>query len=169
MPPEPSEFAKQLAAMIRGETPVTAGAFIAKDERRQLGRVGMQALEDKRADVAKAAFGVLIDVEPGEAAHHLMHAHACVLSNEPRDAYAAFSKAMTLAQAPGADRSVAGEAWLGRGELLLRLDCLLDARADLCEAYALITDPARKQSLGSFLAEFDSRRLASADPKAGEM
>ena len=50
------------------------------------------------------------------------------------------------------NQEVASEAFLARGDLLLRLNRVVEARADLADAATRMTDPVRKKSLEAFLA-----------------
>ena len=110
-------------------------------------------MKSGKPDVAKAAFGVLIDLEPDDAVHRLMFGHACALCEQVQDAFLSFGKAIDLAAQDERNREVASEAFLARGDLLLRLGRTVEARADLADAATRMSDPVRKKSLEAFLAQ----------------
>lgn len=148
----PRTVATELARLVRGELEVRDFPWLDATERKALGVLGMSMLEGGKAAVAKAAFGVLADLEPDRAVHHLMLGHAAALADEVPGAFESFGKAIALAAADGANKEVASEAFLARGDLLLRLGRLVEARADLADAANRMTDPVRKRSIESFLS-----------------
>lgn len=149
----PRDVAKDLAQLIRGEIDVRDFPWLTEKERRALGALGMSMMKSGKADVAKAAFGVLIDLEPDDAVHRLMFGHACALSDEVQEAFVSFGKAINLASQDSKSDEVASEAFLARGDLLLRLGRTVEARADLADAATRMADPVRKRSLEAFLAQ----------------
>lgn len=148
----PRTVAAELARLIRGELDVRDFPWLDASERKSLGALGMSMLESGRAEVAKAAFQVLTDLEPEHATHHLMLGHAAALGDEVPEAFEAFGRAIGLAASDGDSKDVASEAFLARGDLLLRLGRVVEARADLADAATRMTDPARRRSIEAFLA-----------------
>ncbi len=148
----PRDVARDLARLIRGEIEVRDFPWLSDKERRALGALGMSMLRSGKAGVAKAAFGVLIDLEPDAAVHHLMFGHASALSDEVQLAFRSFGKAISLAAADERNREVASEAFLARGDLLLRLGRTVEARADMADAATRMKDPGRRRSIEAFLA-----------------
>jgi hypothetical protein len=161
-------IAPRLARWMRGEVEPHEASLLATlmdgPRRREMGRLGMTAINEGRGGDAKAAFGLLTQIEPDIPVHRLMYAHACLIEDAPREAYVAFSESIALADPDGPHRGVAAEAWLGRADLMFRLGRVLDARADLCEALALAVDPVRRQALADHLKEFESMRLEGPQP-----
>ncbi|MEQ8272249.1 MAG: hypothetical protein RMA76_22965 [Deltaproteobacteria bacterium] len=147
------DVAHDLSRLIRGDIDVRDFPWLDDKERRALGALGMSMMKSGKADIAKAAFGVLIDLEPDDAVHRLMFGHACALLNEVQDAFVSFGKAIGLASQDEAQHEVASEAFLARGDLLLRLGRTVEARADLADAATRMADPVRKRSLEAFLAQ----------------
>lgn len=152
MPGRPRDVAQQLARLIRGEIDVRDFPWLSEQERRALGALGMSMLKSGKPDVAKAAFGVLIDLEPEAAVHHLMLGHAAALGDEVHEAFQAFCRAIALAAQDERNKEVASEAFLARGDLLLRLGRIVEARADLADAATRMSDPVRRRSIEAFLA-----------------
>ena len=148
----PREVARELARLIRGEIDVREFPWLSVQERRGLGALGMSMLRSGRSAVAKAAFGVLIDFEPENPVHRLMWGHAAALGDEVQDAYRAFTKSIRLASNTDRYDEVACEAFLARGDLLLRLGRTIEARADLADAANRMADPIRRKSIEAFLA-----------------
>lgn len=152
MPAKPRDVALQLARLIRGEIEVRDFPWLSDQERRALGALGMSMLRSGKADVAQAAFGVLIDLEPEAAVHHLMFGHASALAEEVQTAFKSFGQAISLSALDERNAEVASEAFLARGDLLLRLGRTVEARADLADAAVRMADPVRKRSIEAFLA-----------------
>ena len=152
MASRPRDVARELAKLIRGDIDVRDFPWLTESERRALGALGMSMLKAGKADVARAAFGVLIDLEPDVAVHHLMTGHAAALADDVQSAFESFGKAIRLAAQDERNQEVASEAFLARGDLLLRLNRVVEARADLADAATRMTDPVRKKSLEAFLA-----------------
>lgn len=152
MAARPRDVARDLARLIRGDIEVRDFPWLSEKERRALGALGMSTLRSGKAGVAKAAFGVLIDLEPDVAVHHLMFGHAAALGDEVQAAFRSFGKAISLTAADTRNREVASEAFLARGDLLLRLGRTVEARADLADAATRMSDPVRKRSIEAFLA-----------------
>lgn len=150
--PTPRAVAVELAKLIRGEFQVRDFPWLDVSERKALGAFGMSMLEAAKAKEAKAAFSVLADLEPEQAVHHLMIGHASALEDEVQEAFEAFGKAIHLSAADERNREVASEAFLARGDLLLRLGRVVEARADLADAANRMSDPARRRSIEAFLA-----------------
>lgn len=150
--PSPREVAHELARLIRGEIDFRDFPWLSPHERRALGALGLAMLKSARAEPARAAFGVLIDLEPEVAVHYLMYAHSAALANAIEDAFEYFGKAIQLAVADETVQDVAAEAFLGRGELLLRLGRTVEARADLADACDRVKDKARRRSIEAYLA-----------------
>ncbi len=152
MPARPRDVAKDLARLIKGEIDVREFPWLNEQERRALGALGMSMLRSGRAEVAKGAFGVLIDLEPDRAVHHLMFGHAAALQDEVQDAFLSFGRAIQLAADDDRNREVASEAFLARGDLLLRIGRTVEARADLADAASRMEDAGRRRSIEAFLA-----------------
>lgn len=152
MAPPPRTVAADLARLIRGELEARDFPWLDPSERRALGAFGMSMLSQGRAEMARAAFTVLSDLEPERAVHHLMLGHAAALADQVPDAFSAFGRAIALSAADSGNKDVASEAFLARGDLLLRLGRLVEARADLADAANRMSDPARKRSIEAFLA-----------------
>ncbi len=148
----PREVARDLARLIRGEIEVRDFPWLSPQERRGLGALGMSMLKTGKAEVAQAAFGVLIDLEPEAAVHHLMFGHAAALIDQVREAFQSFCRAIALAAQDERNKEVASEAFLARGDLLLRLGRTVEARADLADAATRMSDPVRRRSIEVFLA-----------------
>jgi CubicO group peptidase (beta-lactamase class C family) len=148
----PRDVARDLARLIRGEIEVRDFPWLSDKERRALGALGMSMLRTGKAALAKAAFGVLIDLEPDSAVHHLMFGHASALGDEVQNAFRSFGRAISLVAMDERNREVASEAFLARGDLLLRLGRTVEARADLADAATRMSDPARRRSIEVFLA-----------------
>lgn len=153
MASKPRDVARELARLIRGEIDVRDFPWLSDKERRALGALGMSMLKAGKGDVAKAAFGVLVDLEPDAAVHHLMLGHAAALGDEVQQAFQCFGKAIGLAALDERHAEVASEAFLARGDLLLRMNRLVEARADLADAATRMKDPARRRSIEAFLAQ----------------
>lgn len=148
----PRTVADELARLIRGELEIREFPWLDPEQRRALGSMGMSMLEAGRAKEARAAFAVLVDLEPENALNHLMLGHAAGLEDDVPSAFEAFGQAIHLSAAESRQRSVASEAFLARGDLLLRLGRLVEARADLADAATRMTDPVRRRSIETFLA-----------------
>ncbi len=148
----PRQVARNLARLIRGEIEVREFPWLSGQERRALGALGMSMLRSGRAEIARAVFGVLIDLEPEAAVHHLMLGHAAALADEVHQAFQSFCRAIALAAQDARNREVASEAFLARGDLLLRLGRTVEARADLADAATRMSDPVRRRSIEAFLA-----------------
>ena len=148
----PQHMARELARLIRGEIEPRDFPWLSEKERRALGALGMSMLKSGKPDVAQAAFGVLIDLEPDAAVHHLMFGHAAALAEEVREAFLSFGRAIEIAAQEKRQAEVASEAFLARGDLLLRLGRMVEARADLADAAQRMSDPNRKRSIEAFLA-----------------
>lgn len=152
MSARPRQVARDLARLIRGEIDVRDFPWLTANERRGLGALGMSMLRGGKAMVAKAAFGVLIDLEPDNPVHWLMWGHAAALDDEVQDAFRAFTKSIHMAASEDRHNEVASEAFLARGDLLLRLGRTVEARADLADAANRMADPVRRKSIEVFLA-----------------
>ncbi len=148
----PREVAQNLARLIRGEIEVRDFPWLTEPERRGLGALGMSMLRSGKAPLAKAAFGVLVDIEPENPVYRLMWGHAAALNEEVQDAYRAFTRSIRLAGHDDRRNEVACEAFLARGDLLLRLGRMVEARADLADAANRMADPVRRKSIEAFLA-----------------
>jgi tetratricopeptide (TPR) repeat protein len=148
----PRDVARELARLIRGEIDFRDFPWLAPQERRALGSLGMAMLKAAKPDVARAAFGVLIDLEPEQAVHYLMYGHSTGLGGNVEEAHEYFGKAISLATQDDEMKDVAAEAFLARGELLLRMGRNVEARADLADACSRVVDPARRRSIEAFLA-----------------
>ena len=148
----PREVARDLARLIRGEIDVRDFPWLTTQERQGLGALGLSMMRGGRPAVAKAAFGVLIDLEPDNPVHRLMWGHAAALTDEVQDAFRAFTKAIQLAASDERHYEAASEAFLARGDLLLRLGRTVEARADLADAANRMKDPVRRRSIEVFLA-----------------
>ncbi|MEM7678434.1 MAG: hypothetical protein AAF449_20780, partial [Myxococcota bacterium] len=96
MSARPRQVARDLARLIRGEINVRDFPWLTLHERRGLGALGMSMLRSGRGSIAKAAFGVLIDLEPNNPVHRLMWGHSAALVDEVQDAYRAFTKSISL-------------------------------------------------------------------------
>ena len=152
MSTRPRDVAQELGKLIRGQIDVREFPWLTDQERRALGALGMSMLQAGKADVARAAFGVLIDLEPDGAVHFLMFGHACALEDDVQNAFEHFGKAIRLAAQDQRNSEVASEAFLARGDLLLRIGRVVEARADLADALTRMADPVRKKSIEAFLA-----------------
>jgi tetratricopeptide (TPR) repeat protein len=152
MTSRPRDVARDLARLIKGEIDVREFPWLTDQERRALGALGMSMLKAAKPDVARAAFGVLIDLEPDVAVHYLMYGHAAALGERMEEAFEHFGKAIKLAARDEKNQDVASEAFLARGELLLRIGRAVEARADLADALTRMVDPVRKRSIEAFLA-----------------
>ena len=148
----PRDVAKELARLIRGEIDFRDFPWLTATERRALGQLGMAMLNSAKAEVARAAFGVLIDLEPEQPVHYLMYGHSSALADKIEEAFEYFGKAIALTVKDGKTRDVAAESFLARGELLLRLGRTVEARADLADACSRIDDPIRRRSIEAYLA-----------------
>lgn len=148
----PRDVAKELARLIRGEIDFRDFPWLNPTERRALGQLGMAMLNAAKSDIARAAFGVLIDLEPEQAVHYLMYGHSSALADQNLEAFEYFGKAIALSARDTKAREVAAEAFLARGELLLRLGRTVEARADLADACTRIEDPLRRRSIEAYLA-----------------
>ena len=150
--PNPREVAQELARLIRGEIDFRDFPWLSPQERRALGALGMAMLKSAKADLARAAFGVLIDLEPEVSVHYLMYGHAASLGNNVPTAFEYFGKSIRLAAGDENNQDVAAEAFLARGELLLRLGRTIEARADLADACSRVRDPVRRKAIEAYLA-----------------
>jgi Flp pilus assembly protein TadD len=148
----PREVARELARLIRGEIDFRDFPWLSPQERRALGAMGIAMLRGARAELARAAFGVLIDLEPEVPTHHLLYGHAAALATRVEEAFEYFGRAIKLSYGDVERQDVAAEAFLARGELLLRLGRTVEARADLADAASRIKDPARRRSIEAYLA-----------------
>lgn len=148
----PKDVAKELARLIRGEIDFRDFPWLTPQERRALGALGMAMLKAAKPEIARAAFGVLIDLEPEQPVHYLMYGHSAALAEKTQEAFEYFGKTIGLTAKETAARDVASEAFLARGELLLRLGRTVEARADLAAACSRIDDPVRRRSIEAFLA-----------------
>jgi len=148
----PRDVAKELARLIRGEIDFRDFPWLTPTERRALGQLGMAMLGAAKSDIARAAFGVLIDLEPEQPVHYLMYGHSAALADLIEEAFEYFGKAIALTSQETKARDVAAEAFLARGELLLRLGRTVEARADLADACTRIEDPLRRRSIEAYLA-----------------
>ena len=135
-----NDVAAELARLLRGGIDFREFPWLSPSERRALGRLGMAMLDAGKAQAAQAAFGVLIDLEPEHPAHYLMFAHAAALADDLAEAFEMFSKTIELSAAEASFHDVAAEAFLGRGEILLRVGRTVEARADLADAATRIED-----------------------------
>lgn len=147
-----TDLAKELARLLRGEIDFRDFPWLPPEERRALGALGLSMLKAGKAETARAAFGVLIDLEPEEPVHYLMYAHAAALLEKTEEAFEHFGRSIALSIEEDRYRDVAAESFLGRGELLLRLGRLVEARADLADACSRIDDAARKKCIEAYLA-----------------
>lgn len=150
--PSPRDVARELARLIRGEIDFRDFPWLSPQERRALGALGMAMLKAARPALARAAFGVLIDLEPEAPIHYLMYGHAAGLADRVPEAFEHFGKAIELAAPDSTAQPIAAEAFLARGELLLRIGRTVEARADLADACSRISDPSRKRSIEAYLA-----------------
>jgi tetratricopeptide (TPR) repeat protein len=148
----PRDVARELARLIRGEIDFRDFPWLAPQERRALGSLGMAMLKSAKAEIARAAFGVLIDLEPEQAVHYLMYGHSAALAGKIEEAFEYFGKAIQLSTQDPDAKDVAAESFLARGELLLRIGRTVEARADLADACSRVADPARKRSIEAYLA-----------------
>jgi hypothetical protein len=148
----PRDVARELARLIRGEIDFRDFPWLSAQERRALGALGMTMLKAAKPAIARAAFGVLIDLEPEEAVHYLMYGHAAALADDMGEAFEYFGKSISLTAKDPEAREIAAESFLARGELLLRLGRTVEARADLADACTRIEDPARRRSIEAYLA-----------------
>lgn len=148
----PTDVARELARLIRGEIDFREFPWLSSKERRALGALGMAMIKAAKPDVARAAFGVLIDLEPEQPVHYLMFGHASALADKVADAFEYFGKTIALTAKETRAREVAAEAFLARGELLLRVGRVVEARADLADACSRIDDPVRRRSIEVYLA-----------------
>ncbi|MCB9655690.1 MAG: hypothetical protein H6729_16320 [Deltaproteobacteria bacterium] len=148
----PSQVARELSRLIAGEIEVRDFPWLSNYERRALGALGMSMLKAGKFEVAMAAFRVLIDLEPDIAVHHLMSGHSAVLADDVPGAFSHFGRAIALSSQDERNRDVAAEAFLARGDLLLRIGRTVEARADLADALVRLTDPVRRRSIEVFLA-----------------
>lgn len=147
-----TDLASELAKLLKGEIDFRDFPWLSAPERRALGRIGMAMLDSGKSKAAQAAFGVLIDLEPEQPAHYLMYAHAAALAEDLPEAFEYFGKSIEIAVRTQDFHDVAAEAFLGRGELLLRIGRTVEARADLADAATRIDDEARKKSIEAYLA-----------------
>ena len=77
---------------------------------------------------------------------------AAAIRDRVEEAFESFGKSIRLS-APNEDyQDVAAEAFLARGELLLRLGRMVEARADLADACSRISDPTRRRAIEAYLA-----------------
>jgi tetratricopeptide (TPR) repeat protein len=152
MASSPRDVARDLTRLIKGEIEVRDFPWLTDQERRALGALGMSMLKAAKPEVARAAFGVLIDLEPDIAVHYLMYGHASALGDKVEVAFEHFGRAIKLSARDDRNQEVASEAFLARGELLLRLGRMVEARADLADALTRMADPIRKRSIEAFLA-----------------
>ena len=150
--PNPREVAKELARLIRGEIDFRDFPWLSPQERRALGALGMAMLKSSKHDLAKAAFGVLIDLEPEASVHYLMYGHSAALGDHVAEAFEYFGKSIKLSASDETNQDVAAEAFLARGELLLRLGRTVEARADLADACTRVKDAARRRAIEAYLA-----------------
>src|SRR5689334_1181165 len=120
MTSRPRDVARDLARLIKGEIDVRDFPWLTDQERRALGALGVSMLKASKPEVARAAFGVLIDLEPDVALHYLMYGHAAALAERTEEAFEYFSRAIKLSARDEKKQDVASEAFLARGELLLR-------------------------------------------------
>lgn len=146
------ELAVDLARMLRGELSPDDFPWLSRQERQALGALGLSQLRAGRAPVAQAVFGLLAEFEPKNPTHHLMLGHAAAQAEQVKAAYQAFGRAIRRSAADQARYAVAAEAFLARGDLLLRLGRTVEARADLADAAVRLEDPARRRTLETFLA-----------------
>jgi tetratricopeptide (TPR) repeat protein len=148
----PTDLASELAKLLKGEIDFRDFPWLSPQERRTLGRIGMAMLDSGKPKGAQAAFGVLIDLEPEQPAHYLMYAHSASLAEDLPEAFDYFGKSIEIALRVQDFHDVAAEAFLGRGELLLRIGRTVEARADLADAATRLKDDARKKSIEAYLA-----------------
>ena len=148
----PRVIARALGRVIRGEMDIRDFPWLLPSERRTLGTLGMSMLNSGRAGAARVAFELLVENEPTKAINHLMFGHALALDDEVEQAFEAFGRAISLSAADTRHRKVASEAFLARGDLLLRIGRLVEARADLADAAQRMTDAVRRRSIEAFLA-----------------
>lgn len=148
----PRDVARELARLIRGEIDFRDFPWLTPQERRALGALGMAMLKAAKPEIARAAFGVLIDLEPEQPIHYLMYGHSAALADNVQEAFEYFGKSIALTAKDTAARELAAESFLARGELLLRLGRTVEARADLADACSRIEDPIRRRSIEAYLA-----------------
>ena len=146
------QVAKELARLIRGEIDFRDFPWLSPRERKALGSLGMAKLKQGKPKQARAAFGVLIDLEPEMSVHYLMYGHSAALENDIEEAFEYFGKSIKLSASAEEFSDVAAEAFLARGELLLRLGRTVEARADLADACNRVKDPVRRRSIEAYLA-----------------
>lgn len=146
------DLVEQLGQLLAGEIEVRDFPWLDEDERRELGAKALAMLQAGQARSALGAFAVLIDLEPDVAVHYLMYGHAASLLDHHADAYQSLTHAVQLAADDPENADVAAEAFLARGDLLLRLGRTVEARADLADAASRLDDPVRRKALENFLA-----------------
>jgi Tfp pilus assembly protein PilF len=149
---EDPDVAENLARLIRGDIDVRDFPWLSDRERRALATLGISTLRAGKYSVAKAAFRVLIDLEPEVPAHYLMHGHAATLMGDTGAAFHSFTRAIRFAMRDDGAREVAAEAFLARGDLLLKTGRMVEARADFADALHRIDDPARRKTIEAYLA-----------------
>ena len=81
-----------------------------------------------------------------------MLGHATALSDDVHNAFEHFGRAIVLSAQDDRNHEVAAEAFLARGDLLLRIGRLVEARADLADALTRLKDPIRRKSIEAFLS-----------------
>lgn len=138
--------------LLRGEITVRDFPWLNEDEKRAVGAFGMSLLEAGQAESARRVFEILVDLEPDVAVHPLMIGHAYLLEMRYPDAFRAFGQAITLSAGDADNQEVASEALLARGDLLLRIGRVVEARADLADAATRMAPGPRRRSLEVFLA-----------------
>jgi tetratricopeptide (TPR) repeat protein len=142
----------QLERLLAGEMEVRDFPWLDEDERRDFGAKALAMLQAGQGEAAMGAFAVLIDLEPDVAVHYLMYGHAASLMDQNADAFQSLTCAIQLAADDPENADVAAEAFLARGDLLLRLGRTVEARADLADASSRMDDPVRRKALETFLA-----------------
>lgn len=142
----------QIERLLAGEIEVRDFPWLDEDERRDLGAKSLAMLQAGQAEGAMGGFAVLIDLEPEVAVHYLMYGHAASLLEQHADAFQSLTHAIQLSADDPSNADVAAEAFLARGDLLLRLGRTVEARADLADAASRMDDPVRKKALETFLA-----------------
>ena len=132
------------------------------DRKHAIKRLGARAfahLKNKTAALARPMFSLLVELDPEAPMHHLMEAHAYVQQDSVREAAKSFTLAIDLATSGDTQPDIASEAFLGRGDLLWRVEQTGTAKVDLSEAassdfsqaVAWQNDPARREQLLSAL------------------
>lgn len=152
MGPTPSTFAVQLGRLIRGEIEPREFPWLEPEERKALASLALARMKAGKAREARAAFRVLVDLDPDQAVYHLMLGQAAALEEDVAAAFESFGQAIYLSTPHQRLKKIAAEAFLARGDLLLRLERIVEAKADLADAAQRMDNPVRRRSIEAFLA-----------------